>query len=369
VGRLVEEEIRAKLEVGRPDDRYEREADRVAAQVVRASASGPAARPDVDGSTPKVRHRGPTGRIQRQGCRRPSQSAGYERASKKTGEAFLETELGKKLTEPAEELGEALRSPGRPLDDGTRRTMEAGFGYDFSAVRIHADDRAASSARAVGARAYAVGSDVVFGAGEYRPRTRAGRRLLAHELAHVVQASQPGEERTVRRQEAEGRNTPGTGGRGPSVSLLGSESTLRIDFDAEIRRLLAAARDSSDTAPAGSPLPSEGRASGGSARRGLPPEVTDRLGLENLRTVHYGGVNPNLVGSAIRSGSGTFWNRRWAGLCATLPVRNETLPIPSSVSVLFRRSSWLRTFANGSSRENDLYSSVYSRRTASVVST
>jgi hypothetical protein len=67
--------------------------------------------------------------------------------------------------------------------------MESRFGYDFSRVRVHADTRAAASARAVSARAYTVGRDVVFAAGQYAPQTGVGRRLLAHELAHVVQQS------------------------------------------------------------------------------------------------------------------------------------------------------------------------------------
>jgi hypothetical protein len=59
--------------------------------------------------------------------------------------------------------------------------------HHFSRVRIHTDRRAAESARAIGARAYTVGSDIYFGQGEYRPGTREGRRLIAHELAHVAQ--------------------------------------------------------------------------------------------------------------------------------------------------------------------------------------
>jgi outer membrane protein OmpA-like peptidoglycan-associated protein len=65
--------------------------------------------------------------------------------------------------------------------------MEARFGADFSAVRVHDDARAAESARAVDAHAYAVGSDLVFGAGRYAPGTASGDRLLAHELAHTLQ--------------------------------------------------------------------------------------------------------------------------------------------------------------------------------------
>lgn len=67
--------------------------------------------------------------------------------------------------------------------------MESRFGHDFSRVRVHTDPLAARSAEAVAAQAYTVGSDVVFGVGRYAPASRDGQRLLAHELAHVVQQS------------------------------------------------------------------------------------------------------------------------------------------------------------------------------------
>jgi hypothetical protein len=78
-------------------------------------------------------------------------------------------------------------SAGRPLDQATRALAEPRFGHDFSQVRVHTDAPAAESARALGARAYTVGRDIVFGGGEYAPHSAAGQRLLAHELAHVVQ--------------------------------------------------------------------------------------------------------------------------------------------------------------------------------------
>lgn len=81
---------------------------------------------------------------------------------------------------------EVLRSSGRPLDAATRAVMEPRFDRDFSGVRIHDDTRAAESARAVNARAYAVGEHVAFGAGHYQPHSSAGAQLLAHELAHVA---------------------------------------------------------------------------------------------------------------------------------------------------------------------------------------
>lgn len=84
-------------------------------------------------------------------------------------------------------MGEVLRSSGLPLDANMQRSAEAKFRYDFSAVRVHADDRAARSAQAVNAQAYAVGSHLVFAPGRYRPQEPDGRRLLLHELGHVVQ--------------------------------------------------------------------------------------------------------------------------------------------------------------------------------------
>lgn len=85
---------------------------------------------------------------------------------------------------------EVLRSTGQPLDTATRSFFESRFDHDFSQVRVHTDERAAESARSVNALAYTVGRDVVFDAGQYRPDTFEGRRLVAHELAHTIQQSQ-----------------------------------------------------------------------------------------------------------------------------------------------------------------------------------
>src|SRR6185436_815942 len=84
---------------------------------------------------------------------------------------------------------EALNSSGRPLDGATRAFMEQRFGHDFSNVRVHTDARAAESARSINALAYTSGRDVVFGAGQHATPTSEGKRLLAHELTHVIQQS------------------------------------------------------------------------------------------------------------------------------------------------------------------------------------
>src|SRR5690349_7531304 len=82
---------------------------------------------------------------------------------------------------------DVLHTSGQPLDRGTRDFFESSFGHDFSQVRVHADEQAASAANAVFARAYTVGNHIAFAAGEYTPSTPQGRKLLAHELTHVVQ--------------------------------------------------------------------------------------------------------------------------------------------------------------------------------------
>jgi hypothetical protein len=82
---------------------------------------------------------------------------------------------------------EVLRTPGPPLADSARGTLEPGFGHDFSQVRVHDDSKAAESATSVSALAYTVGNHIVFGAGQYAPGTTDVHRLLAHELTHTIQ--------------------------------------------------------------------------------------------------------------------------------------------------------------------------------------
>jgi hypothetical protein len=100
---------------------------------------------------------------------------------------------------------ETIQSAGRPLDRETGARMESAFGHNFASVRIHTGAKAAESARAVSALAYTVGDSVVFGAGQYAPHTPRARRLLAHELAHVVQQRKGAVERASEQQlETEG---------------------------------------------------------------------------------------------------------------------------------------------------------------------
>ena len=82
-----------------------------------------------------------------------------------------------------------LRGKGNPLPRSLRHYFESKFGADFSQVRIHTDVHANQAAESIHARAFTMGSDIIFGAGEYSPGSRSGQQLLAHELTHVMQQS------------------------------------------------------------------------------------------------------------------------------------------------------------------------------------
>ncbi|MCP4693984.1 MAG: DUF4157 domain-containing protein [Desulfobacterales bacterium] len=81
----------------------------------------------------------------------------------------------------------ALKGGGRPLPRSERAFFEPRLGHDFSRVRVHTDPGAAESAGRLNARAFTAGRSIAFGDGQYAPGTPAGRRLLAHELTHVIQ--------------------------------------------------------------------------------------------------------------------------------------------------------------------------------------
>lgn len=148
--------LQARLALGPSHGPLEQEADRVADQVLGAPAhSGPAI-----GAAPP--------HIQRFTAQAGTPGAAQAPAS----------------------VGRVLSEPGSPLEPVLRQDMEQRFGHNFSRVRVHCGASAAQSARSLAANAYTVGHDIAFAAGRFAPGTQAGRRLLAHELTHVVQQSQ-----------------------------------------------------------------------------------------------------------------------------------------------------------------------------------
>ena len=177
--------IQTKLAINQPGDIYEQEADRLSEIVMRMP--GPRIQPSFarGGGLPEGR----------------SERVGTEQARVPTvpvGSSDLER------TALPPTIDQTLRSIGQPIDPSTQAFMQSRFGHDFSQVRVHADTRAGQSARALDARAYTVGRHVVFAPGQYRPGTAEGRRLLAHELTHVVQQAGAGE-MNVQRQPVSSR--------------------------------------------------------------------------------------------------------------------------------------------------------------------
>jgi hypothetical protein len=178
--------LQRKLAIGASNDPLEAEADRAADAVMQMRVAPPIPHGIASSaaSSPSVRHE-PTLRRSRS----PDEYRDLE--SDEQNEALQRKSTGEVAsTEAPAIVHEVLRSPGRPLDAETRSFMEARFSHDFSRVRIHTDGAAAHSATAVSALAYTAGNQVVFGAGQYAPSSSASRRLLAHELAHVVQQGQ-----------------------------------------------------------------------------------------------------------------------------------------------------------------------------------
>jgi hypothetical protein len=153
-----------------PGDVYEREADRVAAEVVRAPEPGPQRACACSGDCPTC------------SLERHSQEGPRPQASPLQANAPEPA-----VPPPTPPAYDVLRAPGQPLDAATRAFMEPRFGHDFGRVRVHVGDEAAASAEALHARAYTLGNRIVFGAGQYALGTAAGRHLIAHELTHVIQ--------------------------------------------------------------------------------------------------------------------------------------------------------------------------------------
>ena len=162
--------IQTKLAINKPGDEYEQEADRITQQVMRMPEPQLQRACACGGACPK--------------CQTEQPGQEHERLQTKRVQA---SDTGQIAAPPI--VHEVLRSPGQPLDPATRAFMEPRFGHDFSRVRVHSGAAAEQSAQDVNAHAYTVGHDMVFGAGRFAPGTHEGRRLLAHELTHVVQQS------------------------------------------------------------------------------------------------------------------------------------------------------------------------------------
>ena len=180
--------VQAKLKIGQPGDKYEQEADRVADMVMTMPA------PQVFRQSEDEEEI-----IQRQPLEEKQE---FQRQEKDEEVLQMQPEEDDETLHTKENSGRIsivplkvqaninnIRGSGKPLPKPDRTFFESRFGHDFSQVRVHNDSQAAETAQDVKAKAFTVGRDVVFGAGQYNPATSKGKKLLAHELAYVIQNS------------------------------------------------------------------------------------------------------------------------------------------------------------------------------------
>lgn len=166
-----------KLVIGKPGDRYEQEADRVASEILRLPDEGA-------GEFSGVTQRGAGAPAVQRACAACSEKDDEEERVVQAKEVAGAMPA---LEPAAAESIHSMQGGGNPLNANARSFFEPRFGYDFSRVRVHTDTRAADAARSINARAFTTGNNIVFGAGQFDPSSTKGKELLAHELTHVVQ--------------------------------------------------------------------------------------------------------------------------------------------------------------------------------------
>ncbi len=199
--RAVTQLLQAKLSVGPVGDKYEQEADRVAETVLRMPTPASESTPSND-SVPSERplHERfeeeeeiaqPKLTIQRAAMAPPvGNDDDGDGEAEDTQNDIQRAGTGDGSFQPGHDFEHSLSRAsggGVPLSEVTQNFMEPRFGANFGNVRVHTDKNAVQMNQEFGAQAFTHGSDVFFGAGKYDPGTTAGKRLLGHELTHVVQ--------------------------------------------------------------------------------------------------------------------------------------------------------------------------------------
>jgi len=192
--------LQPKLKIGQPNDKYEQEADHVADLVMRMPEPGMQrqaeeeliqTKPLAEQITPLVRRQ-----VEEEEEEEPVQAKLLQRqeeSEEQEEEELIQTKLNAEKTPHISRCLEAqihsMKGGGQPLPRTVRNFFEPRFNNDFSQVQIHTDDKAAKSAQLINASSYTVGRNIFFGEGQYSPQTMPGRRLIAHELVHVLQQS------------------------------------------------------------------------------------------------------------------------------------------------------------------------------------
>jgi len=210
--------IQAKLVVRQSDDLWEQEADRNADAVARAL--------DGEAGLGRLSFTPVAG-----GGISDAGSASVQRQVEEEEEELLQakraTGTARRVTTGTAVDIQAIRGGGGRLPADLRSELESRFGHDFGSVRVHSGSKAADLAGRIGARAFTTGHDVVFGGGEYRPETSEGKRLLAHELTHVVQQTGSGASRIEGQLQRKTAAAPVTPRKALKTALKGDDDDVR----------------------------------------------------------------------------------------------------------------------------------------------
>ncbi|NJM75811.1 MAG: DUF4157 domain-containing protein [Acaryochloridaceae cyanobacterium RU_4_10] len=201
--------IQPKLTIGAPGDKYEREADRVAQQVVQRL------------NAPKLEQSESEKSVQRESLPEEEDELQMKPLVQRASNGAIPA---------SEELESAIaqsRGGGQPLADPLRQPLEQAFGADFSRVRVHADTQADRLNRSIQARAFTTGQDVFFRQGAYQPGNQEGQELIAHELTHVVQQNG----NRIRRKESQKQDNLSTGSNISISSTQNNRVQRRFGFE------------------------------------------------------------------------------------------------------------------------------------------
>lgn len=175
--------VQAKLTVNPPDDIYEKEADRMAETVTGTSGSRVQRQLEEEElAQPKLASDQPQAELQRQ-----EEEPEEEEEEEPEVQAKAASGQVPEVSEDVETRIGAARGSGQELPDSLRASIEPQFGRDFSDVRVHTDSEANDLSQQLGARAFTTGQDIFFRSGDYQPESEGGRKLIGHEVTHVVQ--------------------------------------------------------------------------------------------------------------------------------------------------------------------------------------
>ncbi|MGS2764504.1 eCIS core domain-containing protein [Sinomicrobium sp. M5D2P9] len=223
--------VQAKLNIGKADDKYEREADYTADKVVQQSESLSLIENNAPLFSPSIQRQ----ETNEQEVQQKPIVDSISQVTQLKPEEDVQEKEDKDIQEKEEEKSQSLqmsggddnpslksdlnhsKGGGSPLSNSIKNEMESGFGADFSEVSIHNDSKAVQMNKELGSQAFTNGNDIYFNEGKYNPDTHTGKHLLAHELTHTVQQGAAHTSNTV--QKSEEPNNPTVGAPTQAVDI------------------------------------------------------------------------------------------------------------------------------------------------------